>query len=495
MKDRSTTRKHGQQAGIALLISIFILLLISVVAIALIVASGTESAMAGNYRSATGVYYAALAGLEEARGRLVSKNPTSFKNTAAALVATVPLPVGSPFYIINPVAGENVAPWDPASNYPDTEFNPEFLSSGKALPNPSPSTNSVSTVAGIQGPSFKWVRVNAVSEASLNLDVDNDANKDQTTPIYYDSATSKLNTTGAGYQVFEITSFAVLANGSQKLLQYLVALVPINFPVPPTSLPALTIAGSVANGVAFSAPTTNGSYYVSGIDLTTIPFCTAGPSVTAVGVFNNSDVSNVKIGGNGGTGIPIAMRPQYTGNAGAPDVFDVSGSFGLLQTPSQFDAFAQTIIQNADVIITPSGGPALGSNLTPLGMTPSNPMTVVINGDLDLNGWHNTGYGLILVTGSLNYDPDASWQGMVLVIGKGTVIGSKAGTGEFDGAFIVAKTRDALGNLLPDPDLGKASMIFANNMGGTGMRYSSCWIQKAMPTASYKILSFHEISQ
>jgi len=28
-----------------------------------------------------------------------------------------------------------------------------------------------------------------------------------------------------------------------------------------------------------------------------------------------------------------------------------------------------------------------------------------------------------------------------------------------------------------------------------GMRYSSCWIQKATPSGSYKILSFHEISQ
>jgi hypothetical protein len=490
MQARNTTRKHGPQAGIALLISIFILLLISVVAIALIVASGTESAMAGNYRTATGVYYAALAGLEEARGRLLSRNPTSFKSTAPTLIPT-PLLVGQPVYIINPVAGENVAPWDPASNYPDTEFNPEFLSSGFALPNPSPSTNSVSTVAGIQGPSFKWVRINAVSEASLNLDVDNDANKDQTTPIYYDSVNSKLNTTSTGFQVFEITSFAILANGSQKLLQYLVAPVPINFPVVPlTSLPALTIAGS-ATGVVFNAPTSSG-YYVSGVDLTTVPFCAAGSSVPAIGVFDGNDYTTVK------NGIPTANQPKYVGSAGGPDVIDVSSLFGTLHTPSQFDALAQSIAQSADVTI-PSGPTTYplptvtGSALTSLGMISSNPMTVVINGNLDLNGWHYTGYGLLLVTGNLNYDPDASWQGMVLVIGQGTVTGSRAGSGEFDGAFIVAKTRDASGNLLPD--LGTASVNFAPGMGGVGMRYSSCWVKEVMPTANCKILSFHEIPQ
>src|SRR5437867_12777968 len=79
---RIRTRKSEE--GIALLISIFVLLLISVVGIALIVSSGTESALAGNYRSSTGVYYAALAGLEETRGRLLAKNPNSFLKTAPA---------------------------------------------------------------------------------------------------------------------------------------------------------------------------------------------------------------------------------------------------------------------------------------------------------------------------------------------------------------------------------------------------------------------------
>src|SRR2546422_11320148 len=90
MKRARTIRLARTEAGIALLISIFVLLLISVVAIALLVSSGTESALAGNYRSSTGVYYAALAGLEEARGGLLDKNPNSFKKKAPALVLPVP---------------------------------------------------------------------------------------------------------------------------------------------------------------------------------------------------------------------------------------------------------------------------------------------------------------------------------------------------------------------------------------------------------------------
>src|ERR1700686_855966 len=101
-----------QEAGVALLLSIFVLLAISVVGIAMIVASGTESALAGNYRASTSAYYASTAGLEEARSRLLPKNPNSFDVTAPTFMP----PFGTTLaptqvrYILNPAAGEAVAP-------------------------------------------------------------------------------------------------------------------------------------------------------------------------------------------------------------------------------------------------------------------------------------------------------------------------------------------------------------------------------------------------
>ncbi len=253
--------------------------------------------------------------------------------------------------------------------------------------------------------------------------------------------------------------------------------------------------------MAFSAPASNANYFVSGADLT--PSCGAGPA-HAIGVFDDPDKPYVISAGNGGTGIPPAMQSKYVGitNPG-PDVVNLIGLGllpGTLQNPSQVDLIAQTVIQNADVVI-PSGVvtyplPTInGSQLSAsaAAMSPTNPMTVVVNGNLDLTGWRNTGYGMLLVTGNLNYDPDALWQGMILVIGQGTVTGSLGGSGQIDGEVFVAKTRDAFGNLLSS--LGKASILFGNNMGGTGIRYSSCSVQKAQPTAGYRILSFHEISQ
>src|SRR5277367_5297963 len=93
MNKNHKTRRRAEK-GIALLIAIFVLLLISVVAIALLVSSGTETALGANYRSSSTVYYAALAGLEEARGRLLPKNPTYLGTSTIPN----PLPLGQTVY-------------------------------------------------------------------------------------------------------------------------------------------------------------------------------------------------------------------------------------------------------------------------------------------------------------------------------------------------------------------------------------------------------------
>src|SRR5580704_4568231 len=80
MVQNKQTWGRKAESGAALLIAIFALLLISVIAIALVVTSGTDAALGGNYRTSAGAYFAAAAGLEEARGRLLWKNPDCIVN-------------------------------------------------------------------------------------------------------------------------------------------------------------------------------------------------------------------------------------------------------------------------------------------------------------------------------------------------------------------------------------------------------------------------------
>jgi hypothetical protein len=492
-RDRKTRRP---EEGIALLIAIFVLLLISVVAIALLVSSGTETALGANYRASSTVYYAALAGLEEARGRLLPKNPKYFGASYTSPTATFPL--GQTIYVTNGLTGEVIAPWDPSNTYYDNEYRAEFGTEASGATWQSITSVWDNNIQGIPGPIYKWVRINAATEQSLFLHVNGNSGYENTIPIFFDPfhvdnsgnpwPSLVVGSTATAVQALEITAMAELPTGSKKILQYLVAPMAFNLKFPS----ALTMDG---NAVTFSVPS-SGAFQVSGIDqndpLNALPNgCMPGPSAVAgVGYTNNGDGSQANIG----AAITLGGHPNnYTGLGGStPNVLPVGGVGGLptsLQSvsgPGSLNSLVQTITQNADVVIS---GPATQSDMPPT-MSSTNPMIIVVNGDLTFSGWHNTGYGILLVTGTFTYDPDASWDGIVLVIGQGVVYSHQVGPGKFYGAMLVANTVGGSGN-----NTGPSSFDFTSGAGSNGIYYSSCWINYVQAPYSYKVLSFHEIRQ
>jgi hypothetical protein len=157
----------------------------------------------------------------------------------------------------------------------------------------------------------------------------------------------------------------------------------------------------------------------------------------------------------------------------------------------------QYITQNADAVIQ---GPANTANL-PSAMSSTNPMTVVITGDptqphqgdFTLSGGF-TGYGLLLVTGTLTYTSDSSWNGIILVIGQGAFTASSNQTGgTISGAVLVAQTRDGFGNALVGPQPGPATFNYSAR--GNGIFYNCAQILAAQAPLTYRVLSFHEIPQ
>jgi hypothetical protein len=508
MSGKRKSKKLRPEAGAAMLIAIFALLLISVIAIALIVSSGTESALASNYRTSTSAYYAALAGLEEARGRLLWRNPNYVNNVVPGFMPASgdpALTLPQVLYILNPAGGEVVAPVDLSNpnTYPDNEYQQEF---GIPITAANVQTiNSISGMGGVPGPAFKWVRVTPATEASLGIDVNQDHHIDNLSPLYYDSMHISISgsvkpglvvpgvpgpgvPSPAALQALEITALAVIKPNTQKLLQYVVVpgTLNLNFSA------GLTLAG---NNVSYSGPNSN-LFFVNGNDPTVGRSCTIPPlpPLPAIGYTNSGD--------NSKTNIVTGTSPQpgnYVGVA-PPTPAPATPSVGLvtlqpgMQKPSSLDSLVQTISQSADIVLSPvSPATSVTAAQLPSSMSPSFPMTIVINGDLDLTSWHNTGYGLLLVTGNLIYDPDASWYGIVLVIGKGNFTGLHGGSGRIEGALFVAQTRDAMGNLLPDPNLGAASVTFDPATVGAGIYYDSCWISTALRPPTYQVLSFREI--
>lgn len=496
--------KGKSEAGAALLIAIFALLLISVIAIALVVSSGTDVALKENYRTSTGAYYAALAGVEEARGRLLWRNPDSINSLIPGYFpdpVNPTMPLYSALYILNPAGGETVDPTNLGNDqtYPDKEFLLEF-----GMPITGATVQTINSVSGTgvgPGPLYKWVRITAATKKSLGLDVDNEGSAtDGVSMLYYDpSHVSGGGTLKPGLvkvatptsrQVLEITALAVFPPNTKKLLQYVVvpSTVSLTFPA------ALTLAGS---GVNYAGPHST-MFVVDGTDPTSGRTCSL-PAVAPVPAIGYSDAGDLA-----GLQSSVAGYADYyrgLGYVAAPPP-PATPSLGLITMPPSFqrvsdvEMLLQNLRQNSDVILTPTApsttvpGNALPSSST---MTPSNPMTIFVDGDLNLTSWHQTGYGMLVVTGQLIYDPDASWEGIVLVLGKGIVTGSHGGNGKIDGAMVVAKSRDSSGVVLPGPGLGASSVSMAPGMGGYGIHYNTCWINSALTPTKLRVLSFREL--
>lgn len=473
-----------------MLLALFVLLLVAVVGIAMMAASGTEVSLTGNYRSSTASYYAALSGLEEGRARLLPKDANYLGNLSPSAIPPIGtnLPLGHVIYITNPLTSpaETVDPTNLGSpqTYPDTEYKAHFPSFYP--PSNVRIVNSVASLTGQPNALYKWVRINAIDEWAISVDVNNSNPGDYSSfnvpqIIRFDG--TNLTRSAAPYQALEITALAALPDGSRKLLQYVVGPVTLQIPVSA----ALTIAGpgSVGNVATFNQPAPpNYTFAIHGDDQAPGNngglVCSVKTSLPAIGVLNSADYTNVH------DNTLVAPQPgNYTGGAvPAPSVspnpyVHPSNSTVDMTDPISLSNFLPIVQNAADSVLN---GPRTEADMPP-SMSSSNPMTVYVNGDLSLSSF--TGYGLLVVTGNLTFTGDSGWKGIVIVLG-GTMQETNSGgaPGEFDGAVYLAN--------LTGGGFGAPTYTAANN-GGKGIYYDSCWVAASLKPISYKILSFREI--
>lgn len=526
----SPNQSRSKEAGVALLISLFVLLLVCAIAVSMMMSSGTESSLSSNYRSSTSAYYAAIAGLEEARGRLLTTNPSTFTalpNFIPAGGLTVP-PVAQVRYILNPAPGEVVAPMTPGNAYYDNDYGNEFGVQASAIAGTAQTTPSVSNAGNFQGPMFKWVRITGATEASLGVNVDSRALPlDNATPLYYDPA--HLNLAGAAdpslidtlappstaQQAYEIASLAVLPNGTKKMLEYTVAPVEFNLNLQsPLTMPGTVGSFSGGNSV---------NYQINGNDgkgtAPAVAGCNPnGPGGPSVAVSDPTDATTVKNGFPRPANYTGTNCSYFSGNAGCVGNDSLPPS---MDSPSALQQTLQTIAANSNVCLTSSQANGNTAGCTtptvtspgPKGYTFSqissslpggtwtnpatNPQVVYVDGDLDISA--SSGSGILVVTGNLTYDGNSNWNGIIMVVGEGTTTFNTqfnvngGGSGQFNGAIFVATiTHNGNGAILPT--FGTADFN-VNGGGGSGIFYNSCWINNVQKPITYQILSFKEIPQ
>ena len=481
-RGRTTVLSLNRQRGVALLLAVFAVMILTAVGIGLMFLSDTETSINGSYRDEQLSYYAAKAGLEEVRDRM---DPNSSVSITAKLPISLPGAANGVLYILNPNNGETVTPWTPGSTYFDDEICQEVNCSGGQVPPTggwyiTPALRAASSYAANPVLPYKWVRItlktNQSSWGTVRTNYVNGSNNSTSAnyQVCWNGTNEFASSTGCAdpnRPVYLVTSLAVTPSGTRRMIQFEMTNDTLNLTFPA----ALTLDGT---GDSMSGANSS-PYNMDGSDHAGCGGLAGTTLKAAIGVPDTPDVATV-------TGdIPPNRRSSYTGSGAAPDVENISSSLpASLQSVSALEGLLAKIKSNVTQ-------PVLTGSVSSLSNpgTPSLPQIIFIDGNFSPSGTQ-TGYGILVVTGTFSPGGNFGWQGIVLVVGQGIVVGNGGGNNQYNGAFFVAKTRDASGNLLPS--LGAATFNFSGG-GGNGIYYSSGCVANANHLPDYRVLAVHEL--
>jgi hypothetical protein len=125
--------KKRKQRGVALLIVIFALLLVTGIALAMMAMSDTETSISANYRDSQKAYFSALAGIQEARVRILTENTPVITGGSGGVLpngGTSGMPATTNatgvVYILNSNGSDTIEPWTTTNNFFDDELCHEY---------------------------------------------------------------------------------------------------------------------------------------------------------------------------------------------------------------------------------------------------------------------------------------------------------------------------------------------------------------------------------
>jgi hypothetical protein len=496
----------NSESGIALLIAIFVLLLITAIGAGMIMLTNTEINTSANFRDEQTAFFGAKAGIEEVRDRLRTGASNSLNGS---LPVTLLGTAGGALYVVNPKNAEADTPWAVnGAAYPDDEVCGEMAYLGVAYAcagtpvAPVGTTWYTSTTAStayqtlpaatVPVTSWKWTRVNLKTDytssgTTATSSVDGQAlhgnyivcwtgSNELATPLAGSPLTT-CSTAGAGYlPVYVMTTLAVTPSGSRRMVQ-----------AEATALTLPTLPGAMifdGPSPVYGDPHSN-AFGVTGIDQAQGPNAGAGcPSAVnepALGAFNAAAA----------TALSSTVRPgSYTGAAGtgSPSVANVSSSLGALATVGGLEALVSQITMmaapvniNASTIVNP------GTNAAPV--------INVVTGDVSFSG---SGAGILLVEGNLTMSGAPNFDGLILVIGKGTITKNGGGNGTLDGSLLAANLYDSSGiytlaHLLPPAGAPGIPNVDWNGGGNVSISYDSCWSSALSKSLNYRIVAVREM--
>ncbi len=455
-----TPRCDGQK-GIALLASLFVLMVLTLLGLGLMLASSTEVMIDQNYRESRAAFYASVAGTEEARIRLgLSIDPEGTPiatrlNDANASTTGV--------YI---VANNSINPADTSSKYYDSELGSitRRNSSGTQSTISSTITTTYRDYITLQGSTnqvpFAWVKITRKTEnlAGQNFNVDN-SDTNNNSPVYFGSNPANANVLVSQYvndashgaytgnPVYLVTSMSLDSSGSQHKVQTEISALP---PEP------VTAAVDSYNQVTF-----HGRLTVSGMNATGCGDTTTGVAgVRSHGTIDSPNGSETVLG------IP-PESPSVN-----PWGHDVPNLIQRLRATGKFND-----INSTGTNVTCSGGACDGTNVN-LG-TAADMKYYYSPGNLDIRSNGSHGGGILLVNGDITFHGGFSFTGLIICNGTINFTGGGSDTINITGAVIAGQSIDDTST-----DLG----------GSINIQYNKCSITQAYQSMPMITLSFKDRS-
>src|SRR5215469_13416534 len=92
-------KKRKGEKGISLLLSMLALMLLTAISIGMVYMASTETAISSNFKAEEAAYFAARAGVEEVRDRMLPANPQTIAALLPAAMAGNP---GGALYVLQP---------------------------------------------------------------------------------------------------------------------------------------------------------------------------------------------------------------------------------------------------------------------------------------------------------------------------------------------------------------------------------------------------------
>lgn len=498
---KNICRKH--ERGMALILALLVLLLISAVGLGMIYMSTVETSINTNYKDTQLAFFAMRGRLEEMRDRMRANSVSPI-----AMPAAMPGAANSIRYIVNPSgAADVVDPITFGNTYFDDEFchesfvgsgvtyvapgtpcpaasAPPALSVGPYVASASPYTNTAASLK------YKWARITWKQNGTFpNAMVD--STQAAASQVCWNSASAQeVVSTALGYPdcaaaqtaglmvapVYLVTSMAITPQGSRRVGQYESAA--LNITPPPG---ALALDGPAAQ---FNPAPNSNNYFASGNNSGAAAYngpggaaaCSVTTPATSPAISTGDGAGQTTVTGD----IPSNRTGNYTGTPGTPNPTPsvvnqgptgTNQLSGTWSSPAALNNLAASIGNGADQTLTCGIGTPCSFPAGGLG-TDAAPKITYVNGDFNFGS--NSGAGVLVVTGTLNITGNSSFDGLILVIGQGVISESGGGGGQFNGSIFLAKTNSSVSPYSQLATLG-FPLIGWNGGGTNGIQYNSCW--------------------